>query len=110
MRDVEIFVAAVHIQHRTGGSLTQVLRTIAATVRERVNLRAEVRSMTAQQRLSGYLLGGLPVFIAGIMKLVSPAYFDQLLQPGTIRLLLVAAGAGILAGFYCIMRIADIEV
>jgi tight adherence protein B len=110
LRDVEIFVAAVHIQYRTGGALSEVLRTIAATVRQRVNLRAEIRSMTGQQRLSGYLISGLPVFIALIMKFVSPGYFDQLLQPGTIRLLLVGAGAGIVIGFYCMMRIADIEV
>jgi tight adherence protein B len=110
LRDIEIFVAAVHIQYRTGGALGGVLRTLARTVRERVNLRGEVRSMTSQQRLSAYLISALPILIALIMKFVSPAYFDRLLEPGFIRILLVGAVAGVVAGFYFMMRIADIEV
>jgi tight adherence protein B len=110
LRDVEIFVAAVHIQYRTGGALSDVLRTLARTVRERVNLRGEVRSITSQQRLSAYLISALPILIALVMKFVSPAYFDRLLEPGFIRILLVGAVAGVVAGFYFMMRIADIEV
>jgi tight adherence protein B len=109
LRDVEIFVTAVHIQYRTGGGLSQVLRSIAATVRQRVNLRGEVRAMTAQQRYSAYLVSLLPVGIAIIIRIVNPAYFDKLLQPGTMRLLLLGAGAGVVIGFYLMMRIADIE-
>ncbi len=110
LQDVEIFVAAVHIQYRTGGGLSQVLRTIAATVRQRVNLRGEIRSMTGQQRYSAYLISGLPVFIALIMKFVSPAYFERLLEPGAIRFLLLGAAGGVVVGYYFMMRIADIEV
>ena len=100
----------MHIQYRTGGALSQVLRNIAGTVRERVNLRGEVRSMTSQQRLSAYLMGALPLVIALILKFVSPDYFARLLEPGIIRIMLVLAGVGIVTGFYFMMRIADIEV
>jgi tight adherence protein B len=110
LRDVEIFVTAVHIQYRTGGALSQVLRNIAGTVRQRVNLRGEIRAMTSQQRYSAYLVSALPVAIAVIMRIVNPAYFNRLLEPGTMRLLLIAACAGVVAGFYFMMRIADIEV
>lgn len=110
LRDVEIFVTAVHIQHRTGGALTQLLRNIATTVRQRVNLRAEVRAMTAQQRFSAYLVSALPLLIAVAVKFLNPAYFSLMLVPGTMRLLLVGAGIGIVVGFYVMMRIADIEV
>ncbi|HYW89933.1 MAG TPA: type II secretion system F family protein [Chloroflexota bacterium] len=110
LRDVEIFVSAVHIQYRTGGHLSEVLRTIAGTVRERVNLRGEIRSLTAQQRFSAYLVSGLPVFLALLLKFINPAYFEHLLEPGLMRVFVILAGLGIAAGFYFMMRIADIEV
>jgi tight adherence protein B len=109
-RDVELFVAAVSIQHRTGGGVSQILHKIASTVRERVNMRSEIRALTAQQRFSAYLISALPIVIAMIIKFVSPKYFDMLLQPGMMRILVFAAVAGIVAGFYFMMRIADIEV
>jgi tight adherence protein B len=110
LQDVQIFATAVHIQHRTGGHLSAVLRTIAATVRERVNLRGEIRTLTSQQRLSAYLVGALPICLALVLKFVSPAYFAHLLEPGTMRILLVSASVGIVAGFHFMLRIADIEV
>jgi tight adherence protein B len=110
LQDVQIFATAVHIQHRTGGHLSGVLRTIAATVRQRVNLRGEIRTLTSQQRLSAYLVGALPIALALVLKFVSPAYFAHLLEPGTMRILLVIAGVGIVVGFHFMLRIADIEV
>jgi tight adherence protein B len=110
LKDVQIFAAAVQIQHRTGGHLSGVLHTIASTVRERVNLRGEIRTLTAQQRISAYIVGALPLFLALVLKFVSPAYFERLLEPGMMRLLLVLAGMGIVAGFYFMLRVADIEV
>ena len=110
IQDVQIFATAVHIQHRTGGYLSEVLRTIASTVRERVNLRGEIRSLTAQQRFSAYVVGALPFFLALALKFVSPAYFARLLEPGLMRMLVMLAFAGIGLGFYFMLRVADIEV
>jgi tight adherence protein B len=110
LRDVDIFVAAVSIQYRTGGGLSQILHKLASTVRERVNMRSEIRALTAQQRFSAYLLGALPIVLALILKFVSPAYFALLLQPGVMRLLVIGAVVGIVAGFFSMLRIADIEV
>jgi tight adherence protein B len=109
LHDVQIFAAAVHIQHRTGGHLSGVLRTIAATVRQRVNLRGEIRTLTAQQRISAYLVGALPLLMALALKFLSPSYFERLLEPGVMRLLLVLAGVGVVAGFHFMLRIVDIE-
>ena len=110
LRDVDIFVAAVSIQYRTGGGLSQILHKLASTVRVRVNMRSEIRALTAQQRFSAYLLAALPIVLALILKFVSPAYFALLLQPGIMRLLVIGAVVGISAGFFFMLRIADIEV
>jgi tight adherence protein B len=110
LQDVQIFAAAVHIQHRTGGYLSGVLHGMATTVRERVNLRGEIRTLTSQQRYSAYIVGALPIFLALVLKFLSPAYFERLLEPGLMRVLLIGAGVGIAAGFHFMLRIADIEV
>jgi tight adherence protein B len=108
--DVEIFVAAVHIQYRTGGDLSGLLHRLAHTMRERLRVRGEIRILTAQQRLSAVIVGVIPFAIVGAIKFLSPAYFDRLLEPGTMRIMLIAAAAGMMAGFYAMIRIADIEV
>jgi tight adherence protein B len=110
LRDVEIFVAAISIQYRTGGGLSHIMHKLAATVRERVNMRSEIQALTAQPRYSAYLIAALPIIVATIMKFLNPAYFDLLLQPGVMRIALVGAAFGIIVGLFVMLRIADIEV
>jgi tight adherence protein B len=110
MRDVEIFVAAVHIQYRTGGNLSETLRGIANTIRERLRIRGEIRVLTGQQRISAYIVSALPICIALGLRIASPAYFNRLLEPGTMRILVICGILGLVAGFYFLRRIADIEL
>jgi tight adherence protein B len=110
LADVEIFVAAVDIQYRTGGNLSQILRTIAHTIRERLRIRGEIRVLTAQARISAYILASLPVAIYFAMRFFNPNYADKVLEPGTMRLLLFGAVVGIVSGFVVLMRIANIEI
>lgn len=110
MRDIEIFVAAVQIQYRTGGNLSDTLRGIASTIRERLRIRGEIRALTGQQRLSAYIVSALPIGIALMLRLLSPAYFERLMEPGGMRILVVCGLLGLVAGFYVLRRIADIEL
>jgi tight adherence protein B len=81
LKEVEIFVAAIHIQFRTGGNLSDILRTLANTVRERLRIRGEVRTLTAQAKLSSYIVSLLPIGIALAIKFINPLYFEKLLEP-----------------------------
>src|SRR5688500_13770688 len=110
LRDVEIFVAAVHIQYRTGGNLSDTLRGIAKTIRERLRIRGEIRVLTGQQRISAYIVSALPLAIAVTIKVTSPTYFGRHLEPGPVRSLVVGGVLLVVAGFYVLRRIADIEV
>jgi tight adherence protein B len=110
LTDVEIFVTAVHIQYRTGGNLSQILRTIAHTVRERLRIRGHIRVLTAQARLSSYIVTGLPFFMAFMIRWLNPAYFQGLLEAGAMRIALIAAVIFVGLGFYILRRIANIEV
>jgi tight adherence protein B len=108
--DLDMLVTAITIQHRIGGNLSQILRTISHTIRERLRIKGEISILTAQQRMSGYVVSALPVLIVGVLFIIAPAYISKLFLPGIARLMLIIGIIGMLAGFYALKKIADIEV
>jgi tight adherence protein B len=115
--DFELMATAIAIQHQVGGNLAEILDSIAFTIRERIRIKGEIRTLTAQQRLSGYVVGGLPFFLAFFIFLAAPKFFDPMFVsppdvigiPLGVILFVIAIGA-MGAGFYFIRRIVDIEV
>jgi tight adherence protein B len=108
--DLDMLVTAITIQHRVGGNLSSILRNISHTIRERLRIRGEISVLTAQQRLAAIIVSGLPVIIILALFGIAPNYIMKLFQPGIARVLLVVGGLGIIAGFYALRRIADIDV
>lgn len=108
--DWDMVVTAITVQYETGGNLAQTLETIGETVRDRIRMLREIRVMTAQQRLTGYLLAILPFAVGFGMFLISPTYIMRLFEPGLIRLLPVMALIMMVLGFLVIRRIVDIDV
>jgi tight adherence protein B len=108
--DLDMLCTAITIQHRIGGNLSQILRNISHTIRERLRIKGEIAVLTAQQRLSGYIVSALPLFIIGALFVIAPAYISKLFLPGVARLMLVVGAFGMLAGFYALKKIADIDV
>ena len=115
--DFELMATAIAIQHQVGGNLAEILDSIAFTIRERIRIKGEIRTLTAQQRLSGYVVGALPFFLAFFIFLAAPKFFDPMFAkppeligiPAGIWLLGIAVLA-MGAGFVFIRRIVDIEV
>jgi len=108
--DLDMLVTAIIIQHRIGGNLSQILRNISHTIRERLRIKGEIAVLTAQQRLSGYIVSGLPLFIIGALFIIAPSYIMKLFLPGVARFMLIAGAIGMIAGFYALKKIADIDV
>jgi len=107
--DLDLMVTAIMVQHEVGGNLSRILDGIANTIRERVKLKGEIRTLTSQMRMSGYILAGLPVAVSGILLLASPKYMMPLF--GWPYLLLPLAGAvSVMIGFLVIKQIVNIEV
>jgi tight adherence protein B len=115
--DLELMATAISIQHTVGGNLAEILDSIAYTIRERVRIKGEIRSLTAQQRLSGYVVGFLPIGLAGFIYLAAPKFFDPMfakppevlgLPAGLIIMFL--GGFMMFMGFMFIRKIVDIEV
>jgi tight adherence protein B len=108
--DLDMLVTAIAIQHRIGGNLSQILRNISHTIRERLRIKGEISVLTAQQRMSGYIVSALPLCIIGALFVIAPTYIAKLFLPGIARIMLVVGAFGMLAGFYALKRIADIDV
>jgi tight adherence protein B len=108
--DLDLMVTAISIQQSVGGNLAEILDTIAFTIRERVRIKGEVNTLTAQGRYSGYLVAFLPIAIAGMINVISPAFMAPLFT-NTIGQILVAVGGVMMTiGFFAIRKITDIKV
>jgi tight adherence protein B len=107
--DVRILITAILVQREVGGNLSEILETIAETMRARFNLKRQVRVYTAQGRMSGYTLAALPILVGGIIALINPAYMQTLFDETLGRGMLMAAGFLQLIGFLWIRRIVDIR-
>ncbi len=108
--DLELMVTAILVQLTVGGNLAGMLETIAHTVRERVRIKGEISAATAQGRMSGWVVTGLPVVVAGMLCLISPTGFRPMTQQLLGWIMLGAAGLLILVGNLVISRIVRIEV
>lgn len=115
--DLELVATAVAIQYQAGGNLAEILDTIAETIRERVRIKGEIKTLTAQQRLSGYVVGFLPIGLLVILMIIAPRFMNPMFEipPELFGLplgifMLGAAGVMMMIGFFLIRRIVDIEV
>jgi len=108
--DSDLVVTAIIVQYEMGGNLAQTLEVIGETVQDRIQMLAEIRVLTAQQRLTGYILAVLPAAVGVGMYFLNSEYIMRLFQPGWIRLLPIASVLMMIVGFVVIRKIVDIEV
>jgi tight adherence protein B len=108
--DLVMVVASININRQIGGNLADILETTAETIRERVRIKREIEVLTAQQRISGYVLVALPIALGAILMIINPTYQMRLFTPGPTLCIPVGAGLGMLVGFLIMRRIVDIEV
>jgi len=108
--DVPIFVTAVLIQRDTGGNLAEVLENIAYVIRDRYRILGEVRTFTTQGRLSGVILGLLPVIMAGVLSILSPGYLEHMTEDQLGSVLISVAVALQVIGFFWIRKCVNIKI
>lgn len=109
-QDLKMFVTAVLIQRETGGNLGEVLQNLADIIRERIAMRGHIETLIAEPRMSARFLAMLPVVVALILAVVSPAFLTPMYQSGGGRLALATAALGVVAGYAIMMRIADVDI
>ena len=118
--DLDLIITAVNIQREVGGNLAEILDTISFTIRERVRIKGEIRTLTAQGRISGWVVGLLPLALAGVLYAINGEYMSQLWEkdkPWVLEPYLpcgwLVVGSGLfmmLMGILAIRKIVDIEV
>lgn len=108
--DLELVVTAVMIQRQTGGNLSEVLDNISCTIRDRVRIKGEVRTLTAQGRLSGLIISLLPPVLGFIIYLINPEHISLLFTNPLGMAILAFSALMELIGIYFINRIVRIEM
>jgi len=111
--DLDLVITAMNVQREVGGNLAEILDTISYTIRERVRIKGEIRVLTSQVMYSGRFLSLMPLLITGALWILNRPYMMQFFNPET-RLFgiisLTIGGLMILAGYFIMTKIADIEV
>ena len=109
--DLDLIVTAMNVQREVGGNLAEILDTISYTIRERVRIKGEISVLTAQGRITMYVIVFLPFGITAFLYVINPTYISQLFTTGFCGWsMVVCSGLSILAGYFVIRRIVNIDV
>ncbi|MGB0845101.1 MAG: type II secretion system F family protein [Thiolinea sp.] len=102
-------VASVLIQRETGGNLSEVISNLSGIIRSRFQLRRKVKTLSAEGRLSAWILLSLPFVLGGVIHMVNPEYLLPLFREPLGQKLLIGSGCSIVLGVIWINRIIKID-
>lgn len=106
LRDVEWMVQAIRIQQNVGGQLSDLLATLSEFMRAREEVRREIKVLTAEGRISAWVLGAMPLCLFGAVQVVNPGYLDPMLQGwGLVWLGLTLLSMGL--GMWIILKMVE---
>ncbi len=108
--DLDMMITAINIQAEVGGNLAEILDVLAYTIRERVRIQGEIRVLTAQQMLAGYVLTLLPIFLGLVLFMMNREYMATLYETTCGWIMLGTAAFLIVSGFLAIRKIVQIDV
>lgn len=108
--DLDMMITAINVQREVGGNLAEVLNSISFTIRERIRIKGDIQALTSYGRGAGNLLTAVPIILSVIIYLITPEFMSQLFTDPCGWMMLGLAGAGILAGYFIIKKIVDIDV
>lgn len=108
--DMDMVLTAISIQRTVGGNLSEILEGVAFTMRERERIRGEIITLTSQQRMTGIIIGGLPVAMGLLFLMINPDYMGLLFTTTAGRVMLLAAVGLEFLGVMSMKRILAIEV
>lgn len=107
--EIKMFVTAILIQRRTGGNLSEVLTNTADLTRERLAIRGQVETLTAEGKWSGRILALLPVFVFFVLSYLAPDFMKILTETSIGRELLVGSAISVTIGYFVMMKIAKVD-
>lgn len=108
--DLDLVITAVLIQRQVGGNLSEILDGISHTIRERIRIKGEIKTLTAQGRISGIIVGALPVVIGLVLAVINPTYIGSLFTDPVGWGMLTAGAISQTVGIALIKKTVDIKV
>jgi tight adherence protein B len=109
--DLDLVVTAVNIQREVGGNLAEILEIISHVIRERIKLKGEIRVLTAQGRITGYLISGLPILLALFLYAINPTYMSNLFENRACGWPLLGIGLALIGiGTAAVQKIVQIDI
>ncbi|GAB3057328.1 type II secretion system F family protein [Salinicoccus sesuvii] len=108
--ELDMLVESILIQREVGGNLVYLLDKILETIRERTRLKNQIRTLTAQGKLSGLIIGLLPIGVGTLIYVINPEYMGLLFTESIGRMLLIGAAVSQVIGFIFIRKMTIIEV
>lgn len=110
-QDLRVMVTGILVQKETGGNLAEILDRTSQTIRERLKIQGEIRTHTAQGRMTGWILCALPVVMLIVINFLNPGYSKVLIDTPTGRMLSYVGVALLVIGGFIIRQIVNgIEV
>ncbi|MDF2473660.1 MAG: Type secretion system domain protein [Anaerocolumna sp.] len=108
--DIDMFVTALIIQRQVGGNLTEILDTICNTIRERVRVKGEITTLTAQGKFSAVIVSIMPIAIASIIAILNPTYIGVLFNHTIGIIILAISGIMQVTGIILLRKIVNIDI
>jgi tight adherence protein B len=108
--DLDMMITAMNVSAQVGGNLSEVLDKIGETIRQRVRLKGDIATLTAQQQGAGYIVSVLPALIGLVMFLLNGAYMRPMFAGFPYLCMPICAGLMIFLGFMAMKKITDIKV
>ncbi|MBJ6725727.1 type II secretion system F family protein [Geomesophilobacter sediminis] len=108
--DLQFFVTIIRISSETGGNLAEILDKLAETIRSRLQVRQQVQVVTAEGRLSGYVLIAMPILLFAVFYIMNPAYMGLFFTERFCQIALVFAAVAQCVGLFLIRKVIDIRI
>ncbi|MBN1878270.1 MAG: type II secretion system F family protein [Anaerolineae bacterium] len=108
--DMDLISTAMNVQREVGGNLAEVLDSISFTIRERVRIKGEIKAMTSQGRITGYVITALPFGLGGFIYFMNPGYMGRMIEDPCGWGMLGTSLVMIVIGYVVMSKIVDIEV
>jgi tight adherence protein B len=109
--DLDLVITAVNIQREVGGNLAEILEVIGHTIRERIKIKGEIRVLTSQGRITGYLISGLPIVLALFLYVINPSYMGGMFENRTCGWPMLGIGLALIGiGMALVQKIVDIDI
>jgi tight adherence protein B len=108
--DLELMITAVNVSYEVGGNLAEILDIISHTIRERVRIMGEIKTLTAQGQITGVVLSGLPFALTGILYVLNREYMNRMFTTTCGWIMSGVAVTIIVTGYFVMQKIVKIEV